>query len=385
MIEYQEPYIKRLQRRYRLLRGLLDGEKARTGPFWADIDITRRCNLRCVGCLYHSPLVANPNQPNPEVRDISVDLARRVARELAGMGTHTIIIQGAGEPLLHPRLFDIIATMKEAGLFCRLLTNGTLLDESVVEGFMAVGLDSLRVSIWTNAPEELQGNNLEEDTDNFNKIRRGLGLLNEAKAQRKVSFPEVELYQAVNRNNYQSVAGLVELAQEHNCSGVHFAHLITRRGQLDEYSLSPEQEEVCVQNLVKVRPSMEGRGISHNIDLLNLRFKRGKRVWEQAACFTPWFRLRVHVDGRVNICRGCDKAFGHLDEQSLSEIWNGSLLGAFRRKVSTREGLASVAKKNDCYACCFFGDNLRVESIYRWIRPFVEWSGKTAALRAPKW
>lgn len=372
MIEYKEPFIKRLQRRCRLLRGLLDGGKAHTGPFWADVDVTRRCNLRCVGCLYHSPLLAKPEEPNPELRDISVDFARGVARSLAAMGTHTIILQGAGEPLLHPRLFDIIATVKEAGLYCRLLTNGTLLDRSVAEGFIEAGLDSLRVSIWANAPEELHGDSLIRDKENFNRIRSGLRVLNEAKAESRVSFPEVELYQAVNRNNYQSVAGLVKLAQEHNCSGVHFAHFLTRRGQLDEYSLSPKQEEVCRQNLAKVRPWMEKQGISHNIDLLNVRFKRGKRVWEQAACFVPWFHLRVLVDGTVGVCRGYDKAFGHLNEQSLREIWNGPSLRAFRRMVSTRHGLARVAKNSDCYTCCFFGDNWRVERIYRWFRPFVK-------------
>jgi MoaA/NifB/PqqE/SkfB family radical SAM enzyme len=220
---------------------------------------------------------------------------------------------------------------------------------------------------------------------NFNKIRRGLRLLNEAKTKKSISFPQIELYQAVNRNNYQSVANLVELAQEHNCSGVHFAHLVTRRGQLDELSLSPEQEEVCLQNLAKIRPWMEELGISHNIDLLNLRYKRGERVWEHAACFTPWFRLRVLVDGTVKICRGYDKAFGHLDEQSLSEIWNRPSLRAFRRRVSTQEGFACIAKNSDCCACCFFIENLRVESIYRWFRPFAEWSTKTSALRVSKW
>jgi len=385
MIEYQEPFIKRIRRRYKLLRGLLGGEKAYTGPFYADIDITRRCNLRCVGCLYHSPLITSPNRLNPEIRDISIDFARRVARELTALGTHTIIIQGAGEPLLHPKLFDIIATMKEAGLFCRLLTNGTLLDEFMIKGLMEVGLDSLRVSIWANTPEEMKGNCLEEDTKNFNKIRHGLGLLNKVKTKRRIAFPKVELYQAVNRNNYQSISDLVELALEHNCSGVHFGHFVTRRGQLDELSLSPEQEKVCLQNLTKFRSQMDEQGIRHNIDLLNLRFKGRGRVWEQAACFTPWVHLHVLVDRTVKFCRSCDKALGHLDEKNLSEIWNGSLLRTFRRKVSTRKGLSCIAKECDCYACCFFVDNLRVERIYRWFRPFVELSIKAAALQTPKW
>lgn len=371
MIEYREPVLRRLKRRFGLLRGLVDGETANTGPFWADLDITCRCNLRCLGCLYHSPLVTGSNETNLGVRDMPVELARRAVRQLAAMGTHTIIIQGAGEPLLHPGLIDIIAAVKREGLFCRLLTNGTLLDRSMVEKLIGAGLDSLRISIWANAPGEMQGSDSGNDIDNFNKILRGLELLDETRTRLKSSLPKVELYQAVTQNNYQSQAGLVDLAKKHKCSGVHFAHLITRRGQLDQFALSPDMEKACVRNLTKLRTSMEAQGIRHNLNRLNLRYNLGERVWEHAACFTPWFRLRVLVDGTVKICRGHDEVFGHLNETSLDDIWNGPLLKAFRRRVSTREGLARVAEQSDCRACCFFCENLRVEHVYRWFRPFV--------------
>lgn len=38
----------------KLLQGLLTGEYAHTGPFHAVVGLTSRCNLRCVGCRYHS-------------------------------------------------------------------------------------------------------------------------------------------------------------------------------------------------------------------------------------------------------------------------------------------------------------------------------------------
>lgn len=371
MVDYKEPFTQRMERRYRLLGGLINGEKAQTGPFWADLDITQRCNLKCLGCLYHSPLVAQSKEINKELADISVDFARRVAGELAAMGTHTIILQGAGEPLLHPRLFDIIAAMKAAGLYCRLITNGTLLDDTTVRGLIAAGLDSLRVSVWVNSPRDLEGTSLEEDVKNFNRICSGLALLNRAKSEKGISFPQVEVYQAINRNNYRTVGNLLQLTHEHNCASVHLGHFLTRGGQLEKYSLSAEQEEICLQELSKIRPELEKYNIHHNIDTLKMRFKRGQRVWEQAACFTPWFRLRILVDKSVKICRGCDMTFGSLEKKSLSQIWNGPSLRAFRRKVSTKGGLAMLARESDCYACCFFSDNWRVERIYRWIRPFA--------------
>lgn len=370
MIEYQEPHTKKFKRYIRLLLGLLNGKKAHTGPFWADLDITRRCNLRCLGCLYHSPLVTPPDQPNPQVRDMSYDLARRVIRELATMGAHTIIIQGAGEPLLHPRLFDIIASVKDQGLFCRLLTNGTLLDNSMAQRLIESGLDSLRISIWANSPEELQIKSNEEESRKFSKILRGIEVLKKVKKRKNSTIPKVELHQVMTRKNYRSVDGFIKLAMEHHCSGIHFGHLISRRGQLDVYALSSVEETASLGHLARLRPLMEKQGIQHNIDTLSLRYSLGERVWEHAACFTPWFRLRVLTDGTVKVCRGHDQAFGHLDTQSLEAVWNGKALKRFRRSVSTREGLARLAETSDCRACCFFTENLRVEGIYRWLRPY---------------
>jgi hypothetical protein len=61
-----------------LLKGLLTGEVAKTGPFYVDIDLTRRCNLRCLGCPYHSPHINDTSPQNPAVMDISLDFFKRL-------------------------------------------------------------------------------------------------------------------------------------------------------------------------------------------------------------------------------------------------------------------------------------------------------------------
>ena len=143
----------------KLARGLLGSGRARTGPFFAMIDVTQRCNLNCVGCRFHSPYTRRPSAGDPEIPDVSVELVERFCGELGIMGTESLIFSGAGEPMLHPRIFDLIGLAKAAGLKVSLLTNGTLLDRSRIESLIDSRLDLLKVSLWGGSPETMNLNN----------------------------------------------------------------------------------------------------------------------------------------------------------------------------------------------------------------------------------
>ena len=80
--------------------GLIHGRRAYTGPFYVDLDVTRRCNLRCIGCPFHSSKKSYKSI-DETVKDISMDLINRLSRELPQLKAYAIIITGAGEPLLH--------------------------------------------------------------------------------------------------------------------------------------------------------------------------------------------------------------------------------------------------------------------------------------------
>ena len=147
-----------LYEKIKLLRGLLTGEVAKTGPFYVDIDLTRRCNLQCLGCPYHSPHVNDTSPQNPAVMDLSIDFFKRLCNELKRMNTHGLILQGAGEPLLHPDVFEMISTAKAAGFHVTLITNGTLLDRETIEALIDARLDTLKVSLWASSAEQYQQN-----------------------------------------------------------------------------------------------------------------------------------------------------------------------------------------------------------------------------------
>jgi radical SAM protein with 4Fe4S-binding SPASM domain len=87
---------------------------------YLELQLTARCNLRCHHCYLGEARSV----------DLPVDTALRVMEEFADMGGLRLLLSG-GEPLLHPRFWEIHEALP--GLGCRsiLLTNGTLLDARV--------------------------------------------------------------------------------------------------------------------------------------------------------------------------------------------------------------------------------------------------------------
>jgi MoaA/NifB/PqqE/SkfB family radical SAM enzyme len=118
-----------LSEKIRLLRGLISGESAWTGPFFVAVRLTQRCNLHCAGCPFHSPGITPPARKAP-LEDFPLALFKNLCSELKIMGTHSLWLTGDGEPLLHPQVFEFIRVAKAAGLTVKLITNGVLLDEA---------------------------------------------------------------------------------------------------------------------------------------------------------------------------------------------------------------------------------------------------------------
>jgi hypothetical protein len=58
-----------------------------------------------------------------------------------------VAFMGLGEPLLHPRLLDMVRLAKRRGLRAEVTINALLLDDELAAGLLEAGLDQLVVSI----------------------------------------------------------------------------------------------------------------------------------------------------------------------------------------------------------------------------------------------
>jgi MoaA/NifB/PqqE/SkfB family radical SAM enzyme len=92
--------------------------------------------------------------------DISFDLFKKLCHELKAMDTHSLILIGDGEPMLHHRIFDMISTAKASGFHTTLVTNGTLLDRDSIQSLFDSQLDVIEVSLAFPSPLSTHGEGL---------------------------------------------------------------------------------------------------------------------------------------------------------------------------------------------------------------------------------
>ncbi len=351
----------------RLLRGLLNGERAHNGPLWAKFDITQRCNLRCSGCKFHS------GKAGTKGKHLSVDLYKGLLRELKEMGTNTVTLSAEGEPFLHPEFSELISIASEAGFYVTSSTNGTLLGEENIRAVIGAGLDYLRVSFWASSPEEYVLNYPGTNPAYFERVKEGLKLLAGIKKETGSPNPRVMLHHPFNRNNHRGLDRLVEFAGETGCDGLTFAPFKCWSKDNVHLKLLEEEERTLIKSLAGLRRKIEGRNLKHNIDKTLLRYSVGPRVWEKYPCYMAWLHTRVAVDGRVLACHHIDTPMGDLKKESFREIWNNKRYRAFRRTALTKEGLAGVGGEKSCLYCGHLEENASVDRIFRWLSPFKRW------------
>src|SRR3990170_3063389 len=358
-----------------LLRGLLSGEVAKAGPFYVDIDVTQRCNLRCVGCPFHGPHVKRETQTSSVGVDIPLDLFKKLCVELKSMKTNSLIIQGSGEPLLNPDIFEMISTAKDAGFSITLLTNGTLLNSDTIKALIDVRLDILRVSLLASSVEQYRKNYPGNDPDNFRKVIDGLNRVTKLKAQQKSTHPTTLIYYIINHYNFQTINEMVDLAVTTGCDGLYFTPMFNVRGELTSFMLSPEEGQHLQLALCRARKRLKSLSMSHNFNWALSRYKMtDKALWEHLPCYIAWFHVRISTDGRVLPCGRCNDNiyFGNLHENTLQEIWNGPLIREFRRKAFSKKEFESIVGKNcNCKMCCYFRDSESIHQVFKWINPFV--------------
>ena len=91
-----------------------------SAPTSVDLFITSRCNLNCAHCF--------SDGEDHGVHELSVEEIESLLDQLETLGVLELRING-GEPLLHPRINEILMTLKQRRLRKVILTNGTQLDE----------------------------------------------------------------------------------------------------------------------------------------------------------------------------------------------------------------------------------------------------------------
>jgi len=297
---------------------------------WIQVEITTRCNARCGYC----PRTARgADWPG---RDMPVELFRGLL-PLLGRTRH-IHLQGWGEPLLHPRFFDMVGWCRARGLAVSTTTNGLLLDEAGLGRLVDLEVDVLGVSLAGVRPES---NDARRAGTDMERLRRSLERLAELKARRGVERPAVHLAYMRLADGLGELAALPELARSLGAaklmiSGPHPGATPAFAGGPDPAAVEAACREVAAR--------------CAELGLEAFWPARLREITGRVCTENPAGACVVGVDGRVSPCvfstpvlgrpEAADLVFGDLRRTSLTGVWNAPEYARFRSLFAGRPGTA---------------------------------------------
>jgi len=111
-------------------------------PLNGSINLTNRCNLRCVHCYIRPPAgQANAAQELPTRRWLEI------LDEITEAGCLYFLITG-GEPLLRPDFPEIYRKARQNGLVVTVFTNGTLVDDAILDLFTEYPPTKVEITLY---------------------------------------------------------------------------------------------------------------------------------------------------------------------------------------------------------------------------------------------
>jgi len=136
-------------------------------PVKAYLEITARCNFRCVHCYLH-PLLSKGK------KEMTTHEFFSILDQLAEMGTLFLIITG-GEPFVRPDFWQIMEHARERGFIIELVTNGSLVTKVAAQRLAALFVNKVSVSIY--GMDEGVYKTVTGSSGVFKKVMRGVKLL----------------------------------------------------------------------------------------------------------------------------------------------------------------------------------------------------------------
>lgn len=287
-------------------------------------NVGRRCNLRCVHCYSHS-------RDQHYSGELSHDEGLRLIDDLARFGVPVLLFSG-GEPLMRPRLFELIGRARDAGLRAVISTNGTLITPEIAAGLKEFGLSYVGVSL----------DGLEETNDRFRGVKGAFAAALEGIRNCRSAGIKVGLRFTINRRNAQDIDGIFDLLIAEQIPRVCFYHLVYagRGSKLVGEDLDREQSRRVVDLIIDRTAQAHSSGVPLEVltvdnhcdgPYLYLRMLREHR--EQAAGVLELLRMNGGNSSGVGIgCVSWDGSvhadqfwrhysFGNVRERPFSEIW----------------------------------------------------------------
>src|SRR5207248_10685653 len=312
-------------------------------PSFVQIEPVGQCNLRCQMCPIQFRTDGPPYGP-PAF--IPFDEFTRLVDQFEGL--EELQLQGLGEPMMHPRFFDMVAYASDKGIKVSTNSNLTLLNVRRAEQCVRSGLEWLHISIDGATAETYERIRVRSRLE---RVVGNLAALLEARRRLGSERPHLRLVMVIMRQNLHELPDLVRLAQDSSMQAGHVQHLCHDFGESSlPAHYRPMREFVEAQTLLNEDPLRIERyfgAARRAADELGLELRLPRTrprphppgTPGRKRCDWPWSGTYVSYEGLAMPC--CMVAtpdrinFGSMVERGVREVWNDEAYQAFRDQLDS--------------------------------------------------
>lgn len=312
-------------------------------PDYVQLEPVGQCNLRCQMCPIQ---FRQDGPPHGAPAFMEFDTFTRIVEQFTTL--KHLHLQGLGEPMMHPRFFDMVAFAAGRGI--RVTTNSNmtlLLNERRAARSVACGLDCIHASIDGATAETYRRIRVR---GRLERVFRNLDLLVAARAKAGVATPSLRLVTVVMRQNLHELADLVRIAHRWSMSGMFVQHLchdfteaalperyLPMRRFVDQQTLLGEDDQRIERHFAEARAVAARLGVDLRLPLLDRAAAPptpGRR-----RCDWPWTGAYISYDGCAMPCCMISTPdrlhFGSFKHQNAQTIWNSGQYSQFRQQLES--------------------------------------------------
>src|SRR5579885_2871551 len=192
-------------------------------PTYVQIEPVGQCNLRCQMCAIQ---FRHDGPPYGPLAFMEFEHFTRILDQLGPL--KELHLQGLGEPMMHPRFFDMIVYATQKGMQVTTNSNLTLLNDRRAEGCVTSGLYRLHISIDGASAETYERIRARA---HFDRVMRNLERLVTVRERLGSRLPELVMVVVIMRQNLHELPELVRLAHRWSFSRVFVQHLCPDFGE----------------------------------------------------------------------------------------------------------------------------------------------------------
>jgi len=210
-------------------------------------NITRTCNLRCIHCYSNSEAAQYPGE-------LDWDQAQAVIEDLAAYGASALLLSG-GEPMVHPRFFDILELACSKGLKVTISTNGTRIDAEAARRFKQLGVAYVGISL----------DGIGEIHDHFRGKVGAFDLAVRGFEHCFAAGQKTGLRLTLTRHNAECIEQILDFIEEKNIPRVCFYHLVPAGRGAALQTLPPEMARATMDALLARVDKWKALGLDREV------------------------------------------------------------------------------------------------------------------------